>query len=107
MNSGNIWAVLIGLLLVYETITLLAPRRGDTLSEQVWMLMCNRLWRAALFGLWFWLTFHFIVEPFLLSDFTHSSGEDFLIVLLGFLVGWALPTSKFRGDCGEQDERVS
>ena len=100
--SDGIWALLIGLVLIYETITLLIPKRGDTLSEKFWRLSCNQKWRAALSGLVFWLFWHFIIEPYLPWDMTLSNWEDFLIVGLGFAVGWFMPTSKWRGNCGDE-----
>jgi hypothetical protein len=99
--SDFIWAFLVGLFLIYETVTLLAPVQGDTFSEKFWQLSCNRLWRSALFGLVFWLVGHFLVEPYLPWDLSGSSWEDLLVVAAGLIVGWFMPASKWRGNCDE------
>lgn len=68
LHSGYTW-LWIGwflYLIALETVALVRPEPGDTLTEQVRFLMLEHpIFTVVLAGLLAWLTYHFLVETFL------------------------------------------
>ena len=92
----NLWLAILVLGLALETFALIRDGKGDTLSEQIWRLLESRKWRTLIFGIWFWLTWHFFIEPYMPWDWTHVPWDDFVVIALGMLVGAILPAQKWR-----------
>ena len=95
-----LWLAILLVVLATEAWALLRSSQGDTISEHIWVLLCNRWFRSVLFALWFWLTWHFLIEPFVTIDLTRSLVEDVLITGVGFLVGFKVSPPSWRGNCG-------
>lgn len=79
-----IWITLFALGLVAEGYALWSKKRGDTLSEKVWVLRAIRWARAILMPLWAWLTYHFFLEPRSLGVEAGVWWDDWTLV--GFFV---------------------
>ena len=99
--SDTIWVTLALIVLIFETITILIPAKGDTLSEKLWELMCSALWRSMLYAVAFWLIWHLFLEPNIWVDRTASPIDDFVVVAVGAVVGFLVPPPKWRGGCEE------
>lgn len=80
-----IWLLLLVAILVFEFRALFSGRINDTLSEAVWWLRA-RLWgRVLIVPLWFWLTWHFFLEPSFLDPRAGVWYDDFIVVGLGLV----------------------
>lgn len=80
------WAFLVVAVLVLEIGALLNQDYGDTLSEQVWTLMKTVTGSFILVSLWFWLTWHWFIEPrFFEQWFLTNWTDDYAVVGLGLL----------------------
>lgn len=80
------WAILFSAVLIWEYFSIVRKERGDTLSEQVWKLM--KYWPAAMLimGLWFWLTWHWFIEPQWFESLQHYTWwDDYVVTGLGML----------------------
>jgi len=67
----------------------IAYRRQATLSRAVWDAMAAWWFRAPFFALWFWLTWHWIVEWFWLPQLRGDWVSDVLVAVAGALAGIA------------------
>ena len=56
------WIVILGAMAVWETIALIRPRRGDTLSELVWSVLRRaRVLQFVAAGFILWMLVHFVL----------------------------------------------
>lgn len=75
------WAVLFAIGGLTEIAALIAKKRQDTLSEQVWILRTSVLIRIVLFPFWMWLTYHFWFEPTAWGPVKSNIWWDDIVVL--------------------------
>jgi len=77
------WPIITVVILAFEGKALLNRTPGDTLSESIWWLRA-RIWGRLLFNpLWFWMTYHFIIEPESMNPLSGIWWDDFLVIGLG------------------------
>lgn len=99
MSFATIWILIFLVALLVEFVALRRPKSGDTLSEQLWQLMCHTVWRVTLFAAGAWLAWHFFMEPFLPANLTTAIVDDLFVILVGGSVGYLMPPPKNRVDC--------
>lgn len=89
-----LWAVLFTVGLIVEGLAIYDKRRGDTLSEHVWLLRTKKYGRAILMPAWAWLTWHFWLEPSAVSARSNIWWDDF--ILIGLTVALALGANLYE-----------
>lgn len=91
----TLWiALLIGVLVV-EFAAIVNKDYGDTLSEHVWRLMTTIAGSFVLISLWFWLTWHFFIEPrFFTELWLDVWTDDYIVVGAGLLAAIFLRRKK-------------
>jgi len=77
--------------LAIEAGALSNKQYGDTLSEQVWALMTTVSGAFILVSLWFWLTWHFFIEPrFFESLWLTTFTDDYIVIGAGLFAATLL-----------------
>lgn len=77
-----IWAIIFAVGLTFEAYTIIRKRRGDTLSEHVWLLSKYGVGRLLLIPAWVWMTYHFWIEHQISDDLVTHGYDDWSLVAL-------------------------
>lgn len=92
-----VWLIIFLVGLVVEVLALINKNRGDTLSEQVWILRTIPMVRFVLLPFWLWLTYHFWFEPYSVSPGFGAWWDDFIVIAAGAVAGLLLRYNKRTG----------
>ena len=80
-RSWNVlWMLLAFVGVLFEGIALGRPELGDTLTESVRLLRFDPVGRFVVLPLWVWLTWHWILRP---SDVAQFTWRDLAVLALG------------------------
>jgi hypothetical protein len=74
----------------------ITKRLKNTFSYQMWVLSHYTWFRMILFGSDGWVTWHFLVQPYLPVDTTRSIWPDLTIILVMMIVGVRVGPPKWR-----------
>lgn len=88
MNWWTIaWIVIFIVGLIVEAFALLRGGKRDTLSEQVWTFRAHKLGKYLLFPAWFWLSWHFLFEPYSMGP-AELWWDDIFVLMAGAIVAF-------------------
>ena len=96
---GWTWTLITIAVLSVEFFAIFSPVRGDTLSENVWVLVRrSRAWSAIVVGLLTWLMWHFIVEPRFFPQWHGPHPlDDLILVAAALFIGFRLGPIPYAG----------
>lgn len=98
------WMILVAVAIVAEFIALYTDNMP--LTQAYLRLACSTLLRTVLFAFFFWMLWHWMIQPWFFVDTNGWLPIDLAFVALGGFVGWKIGPPKWGIDCGEEDDEV-
>ena len=96
------WLVLIAVAVVAEFISLYSD--GLPLTGAYLRLACSTFLRTVLFAFFFWMAWHWLIQPWFVTDTNGMWIVDVFFVFVGGVVGLKIGPPKWGVDCEGEDE---
>lgn len=91
------WFALVAVAIVGEFISL--GTKGVPLTHVYLRLACSTFLRIILFAFFFWMAWHWMIQPWLWADTNGVLLLDLAFIVAGGLVGWKVGPPKWSVDC--------